>query len=148
MWLPNDHFQHTFHPHTFPLTVWARSHFHTFPSFLAARSGLVNQFGPGDLKRHLLGNTRRQASKESSLGPSPFSCLECGSIWRCDVWGCSSHLVTVRLAIRHLRMVKARKKVHGFLDDITELLPQTWNHVTEDLLLWEILICFWSRSHC
>ena len=39
-------------------------------------------------------------------------------------------------------MVKAGRKVHGFLDDITELLPQTWNHVTEDLLLGEILICF------
>ena len=74
MWFPNEHFQHTF-----PLTVWARSQCHTFPSFLAARSGVVNQFGPGDLQRRLLGKARRQASKESSLGPPPFSCLACGS---------------------------------------------------------------------
>lgn len=44
--------------------------------------------------------------------------------------------------MRNLRMVEGRGKFHVYLDDITELLRQTWNHFPEDLLLWEIMTCF------
>lgn len=71
MWLPNDHFQHTFHPHTFPLTVWARSPLIPFHPSLQQDQALWTSLGQGTYRDTFYG--KPGAGKQGELfGPFPF----------------------------------------------------------------------------